>query len=56
MSKRYDEYRVCQKRKHQKSGRTQMFEGALWEICDYCNTAFRYVTELKEANLPKKED
>lgn len=56
MESKYEEFKICQKRGHQKSGRTQIIDGKSWELCRHCTTAFRYVTELKEINSPTRHD
>ncbi len=55
MGKMYDEYKICQTRGHQKSGRIGMTDGSTWEVCRHCGTSFRYVTVIKEINIPSHD-
>lgn len=48
-----EEYRICRERRHMKSGQSVNDHDARWDVCKYCGVWFRYVTELKEKNLPK---
>lgn len=44
-----EEYDICKVRKHQKSG----MKVQEWDVCEFCQTLFKYVTELREKNVPE---
>lgn len=43
-----EQYEICKVRKHQQSG--QIVDG--WHICKFCETWFKYITEMVEKNAP----
>lgn len=47
---RYEEYRICKKRKHQSSGA----KDGDWKVCKFCGTLFRFIVKMEEKDTPKQ--